>query len=135
MPDTNMHPMPDGASVTELVSGIIDDSQQLLKQQLHLFKSEIKQDLHKTTNAVKFLSIGGGVAAIGVFLLAFALVYLLNLLLVVWASFAIIGGIFVIVGGGLIWGGAHILRSNNPLPDQSVQALQENVQWLTNNHK
>src|SRR5262249_51189879 len=129
MPDT--HTLPENASLTELVSGIIDDSQQLLKQQMQMFKAEIKQDLHKTTDAAKYLGIGIAVVAVGGLMLVFALDYLLKWAfpdLALWACFAIVGGVFVAVGVGLIWGGTRLLKSSNPLPDQSVQALQENVQ-------
>jgi hypothetical protein len=138
MPETNLHTMPEGTSITELVSGIIDDSQQLLRQQLHMFKAEVKQDLRKTTDAAKYLGIGAGVAAVGGLMLVFALVYLLAWAfpgLALWGCYAIVGGVFAIVGGGLIWGGVKLFQSNNPLPDQSAEALQENVQWLTNNRK
>jgi hypothetical protein len=138
MPDVHVQTPPEGASLTELVSGIIEDSQRLLKQQLTLIRSEIKQDLKTTTDAAKYLGLGAAVTAVGGLMLVFALVYLLQWLfpeMHLAACFAIVGGVFLLIGAGLIYGGIRLFQSNNPLPDQSVQALQENVQWLTNTRK
>ena len=124
--------------LTGLVSGIIDDSQQLLKQQMALIRSEIKHDLKVTTDAAKYMGLGAGVTAVGGLVLVFALVYLLKWLfpdMHLAGCYAIVGGLFTAIGAGLIYGGLRLFKSNNPLPDQSVQALQENVQWLTNNPK
>jgi hypothetical protein len=138
MSDVHLQTPPEGTSMTELVAGIIEDSQRLLKQQLTLIRSEIKQDLKTTTDAAKYFGIGAAVSVAGGLMLVFALVYLLK-----WAfpeihlagCFAIVGGAFALVGAGLVYGGVRLFKSNNPLPDQSVQALQENVQWLTNIRK
>ena len=54
MADTTYSP-PDPAaapSVTGLVSGILADAQELLKQQIALAKAEIRSDLQKTKQAV-----------------------------------------------------------------------------------
>jgi high-affinity Fe2+/Pb2+ permease len=133
MPETQT--LPEGASLTGLVSGIIEDTQQLLKQQVALIRSEIKQDLKTTTDAAKYLGIGAGVAAAGGLMLVFALVYLLKWLFPALdesACYAIVGGALLAIGAVLIYGGLRLFKANNPLPDQSVQALQENVQWLKN---
>jgi hypothetical protein len=122
------------ASVTSLVRGIVNDAQELFRQQLALFKAEFREDMRKTREAALSLVVGVGIAFFGVFLLLFALVYLLSWAgeLPLWASFAIFGGIVLAVGLGLIYVGKKRFESFNPLPDQSAQALRENVQWITN---
>jgi Putative Actinobacterial Holin-X, holin superfamily III len=129
-----LHDAPD-VSLTELVSGILDDSQRLLKQQLDLLRAEIRADLKKTREGISFLSAGVGVCALAVILLALASVHLLAWLapgLPLWACYAISGGVLAAAGAGLVVAGIHIFGSFNPLPEQSVQALEENVKCLTN---
>jgi len=131
---TDRIPGPD-TSVTQLVSGIIEDAQELTRQQLALFKSEVRQDFARTKEAMISLAAGVGVAVLGAFLLCFMLVYLLNWAapaMPLWACFGIVGGLLAVVGAGLVAAGRKKFESFNPLPDQSVSALKENVQWIKN---
>jgi uncharacterized membrane protein YqjE len=138
MADSIQTPTDPGATpaVAPLVSGIVEDLQELLKQNLALFKVEVKEDLKKTKQAAGALGVGVGLAGVGALHLTVMLVYLLfwafdpNLPL--WACFGIVGGLFAAIGGALFLKGKRKLASFNPLPDESAQALKENVQWLTN---
>jgi hypothetical protein len=122
------------ANVTELVRGIINDAQELFKQQIALVRAEVRSDFSKTKEAVSALGIGIGVAALGVVLLCVMLVYLLHWAvptLPLWVCYAIVGGVLAVVGGGLIYAGIRKFQSFNPLPDQSVEALRDNLQLRT----
>lgn len=123
-----------GPSMTTLMGGIIGDAQELMKQQLDLFRTELREDIRKTKEALISLAIGAVLLAIGGFLLCFMAVYMLVyfLELPVWAGFAIVGGVFALIGGGLTAVAIGRFQSFNPLPDESAQALQENVRWITN---
>jgi uncharacterized membrane protein YqjE len=126
---------PPEPSVTALVSGIIHDIQELLKQQVTLFRVEIREDLRKTKEAVVSLAAGLLVTLLGAFLLSLALPLLLwwaAPALPPWACFAIVGGALTALGAILLYAGVKKLEAANPLHDQSVEALKENVQWLTN---
>jgi hypothetical protein len=121
-------------SVTSLVTGIINDGQELIKQQIALVRTEIHDDLHKTKEAALSLVIGLGTALLGIVLLCWGIVYLLSWATnwPAWAWFLIVGGVIAITGGALIYAGKKRFESFNPLPDQSAEALRENVQWITN---
>ncbi|MBM4071294.1 MAG: phage holin family protein [Planctomycetes bacterium] len=122
-------------TMTELVSGIVGDVQDLIKQQLALFKRELQEDIRKTKEGMLSLVIGGAVLAVGGMLLCLMLVHLLHWAwpaLPLWNCFAIVGGVFALVGGLLACAGYRQLKSNNPLPDETVAALKENVQWIAN---
>jgi hypothetical protein len=125
--------------LTNLVTGIINDVQELLRQQLNLFRQEVKDDVRKTKEAVISLSAGVGILVLSVILLSFMLVYLLNWAfpdaLPLWLCYGIIGGLLLLGGGALLYAGKRKLTSFNPLPDQSVGALRENVQWIMNPKK
>ena len=121
-------------SLTQLLSGIVGDAQNLLKQQLAMFRTEIKMDVRRTKQALVALICGTAIASIGVILLCFGLVYGLEALvpsLPLWACFAIVGGVFAIGGGIAFYSAVRQFQEFNPLPDESAQALKENVQWIS----
>lgn len=125
----------DRASVTQLVSGIISDAQELMKQQLALFRHEVQEDIRKTKEATIALMGGVAIAAVGAFLLCFMLVYLLEYLvpsLPLWGCFGIVGGVLAVIGGAMLAAAVARFKSFNPLPDESAEALKENVRWVTN---
>jgi len=120
--------------MTGLVSGILHDAQELIKQQVALARAEIKADLQRTVRAAVLLAVGALVMVPAVFLLCNMLVYMLHELagLSQWASYGIVGGALAVLGAVLALIGIQRFRSFNPLPDQSVEAFKENVRWMTN---
>ena len=123
-----------GASATQLVGGIITDAQELVKQQLALLRHEVKEDFRKAEEAGSFLVWGLGGALAGSIVLCLMLVHLLSWAvpeLPGWVCYGIVGAPTAALGGALFFAGIHKFRSLNPLPDQSVQALKENYQWIT----
>ena len=123
------------ASVTSLVSGIVHDAQELMKQQFELLKAEVRDDFRKMRDASEMLGAGAGLALMGGILLSLALVYLLEFLfhphLPLWACFGIVALVFVVGGACLYFAGKRMLDKVNPLPEQTAEALKENVQWIT----
>lgn len=121
-------------SVTGLTSGIIDDVQELLKQQFELFKHELRDDMRKLKVAALALATGAGLGLMGFFLLGLTLGLLLNALipaLPLWGAFAIVTAVFFISAGALCALGVFKLNSIDPMHNETAQALKENVQWVT----
>jgi len=121
-------------SLTSLVSGIVSDAQDLMKQQLALFQAEVKEDMRKTSEAAASLGAGLAVTLVGSILLCFTLVYLLSWAFPqapVWVWYAVVGGVVTGLGLGLIRVAWVKFHSFNPLPDKTAQALKENLEWKT----
>lgn len=122
------------ASVTRLVSGIISDGQELMKQQFALLRAELKEDVRKAREASMMLAFGFTVLFVGCIVLALMLVYLLSWAipsLPLWTCFGIVGCLFTLTGAGLCLGGFKRLKSAASL-DQSVQEFKETTQWIAN---
>jgi uncharacterized membrane protein YqjE len=129
-------------TVAPLVAGIIDDLQELIKHNLAMFKVEVREDFKKTKDAAAALGVGVGLAVVGVLHLTLMLVFLLSWAfdpnrgatsgLPLWVCFAIVGGGLAGTGFALYLKGKRKLESFNPLPDETAQALKENVQWIKN---
>ena len=117
-----------------LVSGIISDAQDLIKQQLALLRNEVKEDLRKTRDAVLAVAAGLWTIFVGGALLCMMVVYLLQheTGIQLWASFGIVGGLVVLAGGGLLLLAYLKVKSFTDKPSPTTQAMKENVQWITN---
>lgn len=116
-----------------LVGGIVQDAQELLRQQLTLFQVEIKNDLRRTRDAAVPMIVGGVVAHVALVVLCAALALALNQLyqFPTWGGFVIVGGAVLVIGGVLVFWGKKQFDAFNPLPDKSVEALKETIQWKT----
>jgi hypothetical protein len=130
---TDQHPGSDATSITQLVTGIINDARELSRQQLALFKGEFRQEFAESKGATMLLALGASLGGLSAMLLCFGVVLLLAWAvpeIPLWGWFLIGGGVLAAVGGPLFWAGRTKFRSLRPLPDQSVQELRENVQWI-----
>jgi hypothetical protein len=132
MADVHSPPEP---AVTTLVTGIINDAQELMKQQVALVRTEIADDFRKTKEGAVSLAFGAGSAFLAAVFVCLTVVYLIAWAapnLPVWACFAIVAGALVVVSAGLLVAGKKKFDSFNPLPDQSLEGIKENLQWKTN---
>jgi hypothetical protein len=122
------------ASVTALVSGIVRDAELLLKQQFDLFKTELRQDAHYVEISTEVLCAGAFIGFVGLLLLGNALSLGLEAAwpdLPLWAWYAIVGAVVLVVGTVLTIAGVVKLHSVNPLPAKTAEGLKENFQWKT----
>jgi hypothetical protein len=133
-------------STTSLVSGIIDDMQDLVKQQVQLTRKEITEEIHKASQAAQFFALGAAILFFGAFTLCLALVYLLHWAaspaapaagsdaakIPLWVCYAIVGGPLAVIGGYLTWLGRAKLETIHPLQNPATEALKDNVKWATN---
>jgi hypothetical protein len=120
-------------SMTALVSGIVNDLQQLIRHELQLARTEVKQEWDKAKSAAAAMAAGVGLLLLGVFMLCFFVVHLIVISNIpLWGSFGIVGGILAVLG--LLLLGMGYARSSrvHVVPPQTAQTLKENVQWIQN---
>jgi len=128
-------------SLTSLVGGIVNDIQDLVKQQLQLTRREIEEDLRKTKEAASILALGLGIAFLGAIPFCLMLVHLLHWLtspaltdparLPLWACHGVVAVVLFVLGASLAAVGRQKFKSVHPLDNPATEALKENVQWLT----
>lgn len=134
MSDNNSNGSNGGPSVTELVSGIVGDVQDLGMQHLALFRCEIQEDLRNTTNALISLAIGLAIAQVGAILLGMMCVQLLSYLLPnlsIWICYATVGAVISGLGTIGIVLGIRKLQTIDRLSRQAAQVMKEDARWLT----
>ena len=124
---------PPSGTITELVSGIIDDTQVLVHQQIDMLKAEFREDLARTKRAAEIGGLGIVLLTVGGLTLVTFLVNLLHdqLQFSMWGSCLIIGSILLIGGIALVAVARSAFETFNPLPGKTINALQENLTWKT----
>lgn len=120
--------------VSALIGGIVQDAQKLISQQIELVKQEVKDDIRNLAYAAAMISVGAGLCFISLILLCLMGVYLLHEVAGIeqmWLCYLIAGVAFLALGGLLLYLAVHRLTTHNPLPDQSLEGLKENLTWQT----
>jgi hypothetical protein len=123
----------DKVSILELVRGICHDTLTLSSKELTAAKLEIRQEITKGLKAGISLGIGGFILAVGVVLLSLMLVLVLTAYsgIPLWASFGIIGLVYCIGGGVILWAGKQKATGVKPYPQESVQSAKEDVRYVS----
>jgi uncharacterized membrane protein YqjE len=124
----------DGTNVVSLVTNIISDAQDLTRQQIELFKVEIQEGAKKAQTIAMLSAAAAAVAVIAGVVLAFAAAGLLASAfqnLPEWGAQAIVGVVLAVVAGILFGVCKQYLDSFNLMPEKSVEAMKENLEWKT----
>jgi len=122
--------------ISSLIGGIINDGQELLKQQFALLKTEVQDDVRGAAEVTASLAIGAVTIFLGLGLFCFMLVHLLFTLTgwPLWVCFGVVGALVTVIGGVLVGRVWPRVREFRPLP-QTEKALEENLQWKTQPQK
>jgi hypothetical protein len=121
-------------SLTALVGGIVNDLQQLIRQELQLARTEVKQEVDKAKAAAVSLAAGAGMACVAGLMLCHMVVYILHEVaeLPVWGSYGIVGGALAVFSGLLLAIGRAKASDVQVIPPKTAETMKENVQWIQN---
>lgn len=119
-------------SMSQLISGIVGDAQELVRKEIALARQEVREELDAAKSAGIKLGIAGGVLAVGGLLVVLALAQGIADLLnwPAWAGYALVGVILAIAGGILLSAAQRQIKSIHPVPERTVETIKENVEWI-----
>jgi MFS family permease len=123
-----------GPSLTALVAGIVNDLQRLLRQELELARTEIRQEWDKTKTAATSMVAAAALGAMAGLLLCVMIVALLaeEAHLKWWWSFGIVGGVLALFSLLLFAVGRAKASEVRVIPPKTAETLKEDVQWIRN---
>jgi uncharacterized membrane protein YqjE len=120
----------DGRSLGDIVGDLSNDLTTLVKQELTLARTELKEEAAKAGKGAGMLG-GAGVAGLLTLILAsFALAYLLDNWMPVELAFLIVTVLWAIVGAILAARGRKELKNANPQLPETQQTLKEDAAWV-----
>ncbi|MBZ5580831.1 MAG: phage holin family protein [Acidobacteriia bacterium] len=119
----------DTRSLGEIVQDILRDMQNVIRSELRLARTEMTE---KARRAGKAGGLLGAAAVSGLFAAACLVVTCiaaLALAMPVWLA-ALLTAIFLAcIAGACYAGGRSRLRKVNPVPEQTVQSVKEDIEW------
>jgi len=116
-------------SIGGLVSGVIKDLQDLVRAEIQLAKTELKEDATAAGKAVGAMVAGGLFGLVGFIFLMLALTYGLATWLPMWVSALIVAVLLFVVAAVLALWGKKGLSSTKLGPEQTIATLKEDQQW------
>jgi hypothetical protein len=129
---------PQEATLTELITGIVNDATKLIDQHIDMLKAEVRDDMNCTKEAGRLAGFSVVMLTIAGLALLFGVVRFMDWLFpevaewIWWALLALGFG-----GGGALCGYAskNVFQSFRPLPGKTYDALQENLSWIAKSQK
>lgn len=120
----------DTRSLGELFSELANETTMLVRQEIQLARTEMTQKATQAGKDVGMIGAGGALAYAGLLALIAALIIGLGELIPLWLSALIVGLVVVGVGYLLIQRGLTALKQIDPKPQQTIQSLQEDKEWV-----
>jgi uncharacterized membrane protein YqjE len=118
------------ATIAGLLQEIVSNIQNIIRSEVRLAKAEIREDATSMARAAGMLVAGAvlGIYALGILLLF--VVYALRGPLPDWAAALIVGIAVAAIAGILVMVGLKKIKSVNPAPEQTIDSIKEDVQWV-----
>lgn len=120
----------DERSLGQIVGDLSTDLTTLVKQELELARTELKEEAAKAGKGAGMLGGAGVAGLLALILGSFALAYLLDNWMPVELAFLIVTLIWAIVGAVLAARGRKELKNANPQLPETQQTLKEDAAWV-----
>ena len=120
---------PDDRSLGEIVHDIAGDLSNLVRQELDLAKTEIKEEATRAGRGVGLMGGAGVAAHLMLIFLSLALTYLLDNWMPVELAALITAGLWLIVAAVLGLSGKKALQQTNPQLPETQRSLKEDARW------
>ena len=119
----------DERSLGQIVGDLSNDLTTLVKQELELARTELKEEAAKAGKGAGMLGGAGVSGLLALILGSFALAYLLDNWMPVELAFLIVTILWAIVGAVLAARGRKELKNANPQLPETQQTLKEDAAW------
>jgi hypothetical protein len=132
MAQTQMQLKNDERSLGDLFSELAAETGTLVRQEVALAQAELTVKATSVGKNVGFLAVGGAIAYAGVLAILAGVILGLSLLIPAWIAAIMVGLVVGAVAFFLISSALEELKKTNLKPEETVESIKEDAQWLKN---
>jgi uncharacterized membrane protein YqjE len=122
-------PSESAESIGSLLSGLLQDLQELVRGEFTLARAEVREELASAGKGVGLLAGSALIGVTGFIFAMLALTYLLNQEMRMWIAAGIVGLSLLVIAAILFYVGKSRLSATNLKPDQTIDSLKEDREW------
>jgi uncharacterized membrane protein YqjE len=115
--------------IGELVSGLLQDLQDLIRGEVRLAKTEIQEDAKTAARGAGMIAAGAAVGFVGFWMLMLAVAYVLAETMDMWLATGIVAVALLVIAAIVAMVGRNRLTSRNLAPDETIDTLMEDQAW------
>ena len=124
-------PLQPERSLAELLSVMTNDVSLLVRKEMELAKEEVRADVSRAGTVAKLFSGAGLIGFFAVMMLLFAAAWGLTEIVPEGVAFLIVGVVLGAVAAVLAMRGKAQAQQLDPKPEQTIETLKEDAQWLS----
>ncbi len=122
-------------SVTQILQDILTNVQEIIRSEMRLARTEIREETNKGVRALAVLGVGVILALYGVGFLLLSAVYALAAVLPDWLGPLLVGLMVAVIATALIVIGRNRIQNVSPVPQKTIASVKENAQWVKDQTK
>lgn len=116
-------------SVGTLISGLLQDLQELVRGEVRLARTELRDDAMAAGRGVATIAAGALIGLTSFIFLMLGVTYLLNKAVQMWLAAGIVGAVLAGIAAICVSAGRQRLRASNFTPEQTIDTLKEDREW------
>ncbi|HVL24356.1 MAG TPA: phage holin family protein [Thermomicrobiales bacterium] len=114
-----------------LVAGIVEDLQSIVRGEVQLAKTELKEDAGKLGRGAGMLAGGALVGLVGFIFLMLGVTYLLNKSMQMWIAAGVVGVVLLVIAAIVAMAGKNQMSAASLTPQQTIDSVKEDQQWAS----
>lgn len=117
-------------SIGDVLSDLFRDGSSLIRQEIELAKTEMRENVSSMVRDGMGIAIGGALAFVGLLALVAAAILALALIMPAWAAALIVGGVLALIGMMMVMAGMRALRKTGLTPRKTMETLREDARMV-----
>ncbi len=132
MAQTQLQLDKDERSIGDLFSELASETGTLIRQEVALAQVELTAKAASVGKNVGFLAVGGAVGYAALLAILSGVILGLSYFMPPWLAAILVGGVVGIIAFVLISSALTELKKTNITPEETVDSIKEDAQWLKN---
>jgi uncharacterized membrane protein YqjE len=120
-----------GQGLGSIVTGIVEDLQNIVRGEVQLAKTELKEEATQMGRGAGMIGAGVFVGLVGFIFLMLAATYLLDEWMEDWIAAGIVSLALIVIAAILATAGRNQVQSADLKPDKTIQSVKEDKEWAS----